>query len=153
MKLITIRNIFFTKYILTEELNLSDIEVKLNRFKITSTEVINATTIKYDTYRSGMVTVTTQIAFAVKYREAQMSLLTILSGHHFTNERRFSGQNPEFVNKYRQRYFSIVAKIFKPVFEENEKKRHCKWLVRRLNRIDHNYRWYHLNGKIYQVVN
>jgi len=153
MKLVTIRNVFFTKYVLTEELNLSDIEAKLNRFKITSTEIVDANTIKYDTYRSGMVTVTIQVAFAAKYREAQMSLLSIVSGLHAINERKFSGQNPEFVNKYRQRYFSIVERIFQPVFDETSKKRNCKWLVNRLNRIDPDYRWFHLNGKIYQVAN
>ena len=159
MKLFTIRNIFFTKYILSDEPKLLDIEAKLKRFKITSTEIVDDTTIKYDTYRSGMVTVTISEAMEVSYRKAQMSLLTILGGLHTINERKFSEQNHEFVNKYRQRYFSIVEKLFKPVFEEKAKRRHCKWLVRRLNRIDPNYRWhlaapadYHLNGKIYQVA-
>lgn len=149
MKLITIRNIFFTKYILTEVLELSEVEKKLNRFKIMSTEIVDANKIKYDTYRSGMVTVTINVAFEVSYRKAQMDLLLILSKLHAVNEYKFSGQNPEFVNKYRQKYFSIVQRVF---HLSPDHKRCCKYLVRRLNRIDPNYRWYHLNGKIYQVV-
>lgn len=152
MKLITIHNIFFTKYVLSEEVNLPEIQKKFNRFDIMHSVSFDNNTFVYETYRAGKVTVTVQVAFAVKYREAQMSLLSILSGHHVTNERKFSEQNHEFVNNYRQRYFSIVEKLFKPVFEEKGKRRHCKWLVRRLNRIDPNYRWYHLNGKIYQVA-
>jgi hypothetical protein len=153
MKLITIRNIFFTKYILTEVPTLSEVETKLNRFKIISTEIGDENLVRYNTYRSGMVTVTLSDAKEVSYRNTQMSLLTILGGLHSLNERKYKDQNPEFINKFRQKYFSTVQKTFQPVFDENEKKRYCKWLVKRLNRIDPNYRWYHLNGKIYQVVN
>lgn len=152
MKLITIRNIFFTKYILTEVPLRLEIEKKLSRFKIISTEIVDTNTIKYDTFRSGMVTVTLSDAKEVSYRKAQMSLLTILGGLHGLNERKYKEQNPDFINKFRQKYFSIVQKTFQPVFEEKAKKQHCKWLVKRLNRIDPNYRWYHLNGKIYQVA-
>lgn len=152
MKLITINNIFFTKYILAEKVELSEVEAKLNRFQIISMDVVDATTVKYNTFRSGWTTVTISEAFEVSYQKTQMTLLFLLSKLHAVNEHRFSGQSPEFVNKYRQKYFAIVEKMFLNGAIFIQCPRACKYLVKMLNKFDGQYRWFHKDGKIYQVA-